>query len=325
MKNRIFTGAHGQNLQYNGAIQKNKGGIEMQFSTNDAPILIVMGQSNALGHGTKLTEKQRITAPLKNVKGLACDKNQHYNLTDVAWSGYTSHSMNLGETQDDTCGLATEFARKWQAEIDGGNPFGLPDLYVIQIAIGGMGIHAFERDGLNMWYPDRPPVMQPGLPGLVNISLYPLATQILKLAVQNLNSAGKTPRILGLHWNQWETEVDTGGEALRCARENYRRLFNGFREAAGIDFPLYLYRPLTEVYQKPAALREMDALLCGFAAQDSRVHLLDLSKSILFRENRADKGIFQADLIHYSPAAHRWFAEMQFSDLLCDAVSPSES
>lgn len=290
----------------------------MNFEQNDAPILVVMGQSNAVGHGTKLPQALRITAPLTHVKGLACDKNQHYNLNDVVWSGYTSHSMNLGETQDDTCCLATEFARKWQAQIDGGNPFSLPDLYVIFIAIGAMGVHETERDGLNMWYADRAPVMHPGILGEVDISLYPLATQILHLAVQNLSRAGKKPRIIGLHWNQWETEVDTGGEAMRCAKENYRRLFSGFRNAAGIDFPLYLYRPLSEVYQRPDALREMDALLCGFAEKDKRVHMLDLSKSILYNKNRADKGIFQQDLVHYSPAAHKWFAEMQFFDILCN-------
>ena len=288
----------------------------MPFEQNDAPVLIVFGQSNAHGHGTRLPEALQIHTPLSHVHGLARRENQHYGLADVTWSGFTSAGMNLGESQDDTFCLATEFARRWQSEIDAGNFYNLPDLYVIQISIGSQGIDAHERDGLNMWWPERPRVMKPGNLDEVEISLYPLAEEILRLAMQNLVQAGKTPRILGLHWNQWETEVHTGGDVLARACENYSALFTGFRAALGTDYPLYLYRPLSERYEKPAELRAMDALLTGFAAADSRVHLFDLSKSLLYNEARADKGIFLPDFVHYTPAAHRLFAQWQFADIL---------
>ncbi|MEG1875537.1 MAG: hypothetical protein RR185_08210 [Angelakisella sp.] len=289
----------------------------MIFQENDAPVLIVLGQSNAHGHGTQLAKSQQLIAPLKNVKGLARSHNQSFGLSDVTWSGFTSFGMNLGETQDNTCCLAEQFARRWQGYIDAGNPYSLPDLYVIQISIGAMGVDRDERDGLNMWWPERPRVLQPGSLGIADISLYPLATEIFGLAMQNLKGSGKTPRIIGLHWNQWETEVDTGGAVLARAKENYRRLFSGFRDALGSAYPLYLYRPISQVYQNPEGLLAMDALLTSFAQQDARVRLLDLTESVLYRPEREDKGIFQPDLVHYSPAAHGWFADMQLHDVLC--------
>ena len=84
----------------------------MTFSKNDAPLLIVMGQSNAHAHATRLPEDEIIRTPLKNVHGLSREFNQYYDLTDVMWSGFTTSGMNLGEDQDDTCCLANVFAAK---------------------------------------------------------------------------------------------------------------------------------------------------------------------------------------------------------------------
>ena len=190
----------------------------MTFSKNDAPLLIVMGQSNAHAHATRLPEDEIIRTPLKNVHGLSREFNQFYDLTDVTWSGFTTGGMNLGENQDDTCCLANVFAAKWQKAINEGAD--LPDLYVVQISVGGQGIAEFEVHGWNMWYSMRAPKLKPGVFGVCDISLYPLATDILSLAVMNLIAAGKKPRIIGLHWNQWETEADTGSKALNDAEAN---------------------------------------------------------------------------------------------------------
>jgi hypothetical protein len=284
------------------------------YQETDAPILIVFGQSNAHGHKTKLPPGQRMMQPLCNVFGLGREKNQAYDLADVNWNGFLSHGMNLGETQDHTCCLATEFARKWQQQINAGNLLGLPDLYVIQISIGGQGIAAAEKFG-NMWYRERERILIPGRLFKVNISLYPLAVQILDKAVVNLRNVGKNPRVIGLHWNQWETEVDTGGSAILDARENYTKLFAGFREAVGHDFVTYLYKPLSDVYQNPRGLAVISRIFTDFARDPAHFHLVDLSRSSLYDENRPDKGIFQSDLVHYHGAAQKWFAEY-FFDLL---------
>ena len=279
----------------------------------NVPILIVCGQSNAHGHGTQLEEYKKIMVPLKNVWGLGCEYNQAYNLSQVKWSGFVSYGMNLGEVQDHTYCLATEFARKWQHSIDSGMK--LPDLYIIQISIGGQGIAAQEKNNCNMWYPHRPKVMQKGALGSVDISLYPLAMEIFPLAMQSIRDAGHNPYEIGFHWNQWETEVDTGGDAIKQAKENYTELFNGFRKALGQNFPLYLYRPLSDVYNNPTGVTYITELFSEFIKADENIKLIDLSQSDLFDAQCMDKGIFQKDLVHYTPKVQKWFAEYQWQCL----------
>lgn len=278
-------------------------------------LLIVLGQSNAHGHGTLLSEKQKILQPLKNVYGLSRKYNQVEKPNRVIWSGYTSYGMNLGETQDHTWCLATELARMWQTEIDAGRT--LPDLYIIQSSIGSQGVHCYEKKGRNMWYYNRPLVVHPGVLGEVNISLYPFTRRILKLAMRSLmERVDCMPEIAGLHWNQWETEVDTGDVAIDHAYENYWRLWEGFGDALGTNYPLYLYRPLSDVYEKPEEVKKMNGIFEQFCQERENTKILDISKSDLWKGFEKNHGIFQEDGIHYSPEAHQWFARQQFEDLM---------
>ena len=283
------------------------------WKIQDAPVLAVFGQSNAHGHGTRLEESQRITEPLANVWGLARRENQRYGLDHVVWSGFTTEGMNLGETQDHTCCLASEFSRKWQAAIGRGAQ--LPDLYVIQISVGAQGIAEVEDQGLNMWYPRREPIMTKGPQGIVDVSLYPLAVEILRNAVRSLKGMGKNPVFLGLHWNQWETEVQTGAEAIRYAKANYEELFDGFRKAIGKPCPIYLYRPLSDVYQNPSGVEALTRTFCQLVAEHDDMRMIDLTESPLWEPARPDKGIFMEDLVHYHEQTHRWFAQCQWNDV----------
>ncbi len=273
-----------------------------------------MGQSNAHAHATHLPEAEIIREPLRNVYGLSRDFNQAYDLSDVTWSGFTTAGMNLGETQDDTCCLANLFAAKWQSAIDSGAA--LPDLYVIQISIGAQGIAQFEVHGWNMWCPFREPRLKAGRLGECDISLYPLATEILSLATMNLILEGKNPRVIGLHWNQWETEADTGSKALNEAKANYENLFWGFFTALGSDkigtnIPLYLYQPLCEKFGEEKLSRITDVLE-SFTRELADCRMLDLRTSPLWTDEPKLHGIFQADGCHYTPEANRWFAEEQW-------------
>ncbi len=67
-------------------------------------------------------------------------------------------------------------------------------------------------------------------------------------------AAGKNPVILGMHWNQWETEVDTGGEAVEHAGENFAGVFGGLRRAVGI--PLSHLAVLSPGYRLTTIRRE---------------------------------------------------------------------
>ena len=101
-------------------------------------VFILLGQSNATGHGIPMAPEDRIETPLANVFGLHRDQNQSFDITQLTWSGYTSCGMNLAETQDHTYSVANCLAASWQAQINAGAA--LPDLYIIQIAIGAQGV-----------------------------------------------------------------------------------------------------------------------------------------------------------------------------------------
>lgn len=286
----------------------------MIFQNNDAPLLIVLGQSNAYGHNTKLPPEERILTPLSNVHGLSRADHLHLHPTEVFWRGYTSFGMNLAmpESQDHTVCLPTLFARQWQQRIDSGEA--LPDLYIVFIGRGGQGVNEYDQaDGepLNMWWPDRPPILEQRPDGSLDLSLFPFTMDILRLVRRSLLEMGKRPVPIGVHWNQWEAEVCTGMRAVRDFPFQFQRIRQGIRKALRQDYPLFLYQPLSEIYGDPAALREMTRILENLA-REVGVTLLDLRTSGLWEPHSRDHGIFQADCVHYTPQAQRWFTAQQW-------------
>ena len=137
------------------------------MAQNKAAVFILLGQSNAVGHGVPMEPRDVIREPMKNVFGLSREENQSFENRALVWSGYTSFGMNLAETQDNTYSVANCLAALWQDHIDSGNAFGLPDLYIVQIAIGAQGVTRQY-----MWHPDRAEKLIPGKLGTVDISLY---------------------------------------------------------------------------------------------------------------------------------------------------------
>lgn len=62
-----------------------------------------------------------------------------------------------------------------------------------------------------------------------------------KYLIQHLKSSEKNPIIIGLLWDQWETEVLTGRDVSKRAYTNYETLFNGFFDTIGTsDIPTFL-------------------------------------------------------------------------------------
>lgn len=277
---------------------------------------MVLGQSNAYAHGTLLPKEEQVTEPMKNVHGLSKESNLSYDLKDVKWGGYTTCGMNLGNSWDHTCSICNYFAKMWQAAIDGGRK--LPDLYIIHIAIGGQGIAQFEVRGLNMWYPFREPVIEKLEGNEYNISLYPLTTEILSLAMMNLIGAGKHPKIIGLHWNQWETDCETGSNALNNFADNLRNLMWGFCTALGSDrqgsgIPIYLYRAFCERYGMDR-IQKINEIFNNMTKEYEKCKVLDLEESGMYLPEPVTKGIFLKDGVHYTPEAHKWFALQQWND-----------
>ena len=183
-------------------------GATSPWGPNDAPILIVLGQSNSYGHGTTLPVGEQITTGYANVLTLdrTASSNALYNAnvgpSAIVWTGLTTfgrHNIGTNNTgqgaQDHTCHAANQLARLWQAHITAGNTMGLPNLYTILMGWGSQGIDpSLSASSVDRWSPER---------DATNVeSMYPRAVKTLYYAIQNLRNAGRNPRIIAVHWNQ---------------------------------------------------------------------------------------------------------------------------
>ncbi len=281
----------------------------------EAAVFILLGQSNAVGYATLMSEEDKIKEPLKNVYGLSRALNQSYHNERLDWSGYTSANMNLGETNDDTYSVANYLAKLWQEEIDAGNH--LPDLYIVHIAIGAEGVT--EK---YMWYPDREKKLIPGELGTADISLYPLTTHILSLLQGSFKEMGKTPSVVELHWRGGEQEMCVPADELRGLMDIYDRMFEGFQEALGMETQYTIhYAPISEraVELDPSGeyLKSLHVVNEAFEKQvekHNNFSLFDSRKAPHYEPNTRTHGLFLGDAVHYNPQTNRWVAEEILKD-----------
>ncbi len=285
----------------------------ISFSSADAPILLVFGQSNAHGHNLTMPPAARISAPLANVWGLRQPENQAEELTEAIWSHYTSSGTNLGEIQDHTFCMPNFFAEKWQSVCAEAQ---LPDLYIIRISIGAQGVTAPY-----MWNPAYPKILVPGSLGTVKIALYPLACRVLRAVADGFRHTGKTPRILALHWIGGEEETGAPAEALEGLEALYRRIFAGFFDAAGEEFPIRLYKILSKrrslaMGEPPGNIDEINRVYACLAESLPDGKVVSAEDFPGWNPQEPAYGIFQPDGVHYTRAVQEWFAQEAFrSDL----------
>lgn len=199
-----------------------------------APVLMVFGQSNAHASGVFLEQNERIVSPMKHVLALRGPENQRWSPAPVVWRGYTSDGTNLGETQDHTACLPTEYARLWEAEAEKRD---LPELYVIRISVGAQGV----TEGY-MWHPDYPKRLSPGPHGKADMAMFPFSLDVIRRALGDLRSRGLEPAVLGLHWLGTEEETGVPVEKLNVLPDLHRNLIRAWREAAGCRVPVILYK-----------------------------------------------------------------------------------
>ena len=282
----------------------------------EAAVFILLGQSNAVGHGTPMEASDIIDTPLSNVYGLSRAKNQSFDISTLTFSGYTSAGMNLGEEQDDTYSVANCLAAEWQAAIDAGED--LPDLYIIHIAIGAEGVGEYIENGevkdLYMWNPDYPTTLVPGRLGTVDISLYSFTTHILSMVEDSLNRIGKTAAYTQLHWRGGENDVQDY-ESLDYIDTNlapiYDTMFEGFYSALGETVPTVLHRIMLDPdpnTNKPLAMQKINELFERYAEENSNMSIFDPREAPHYDETRSDKGIFIQDRVHYSADTNKWVA-----------------
>ena len=277
-----------------------------------AAVFIILGQSNAVGHGIPMTDADKITTPLKNVFGLDRRSNQTFDSRELVWSGYTSGGMNLAEEQDHTYSIPNCLARLWQDHIDAGNECNLPDLYIIQIAIGAQGV----TEGY-MWHPGYEKKLIPGVLGTVNISLFPFACHIFSLLDDSFHKRGIGYDIIGLHWRGGENDVTAADEYLSQHLKNiYVRLFDAFNAQLGTP-PIVLHRMVC-----PDRMNDMDPtgqylermhyinhVFAELAAEYGNIRLFDPRQAPYFIGDVYGNGLFMEDAVHFTPEGNRWIAE----------------
>lgn len=271
-------------------------------------VFMLFGQSNAVGHAMPMDEGDIINEPLKNVFGLNRSPNQSFDSTELVFSGYTSHSMNLAEEQDNTYSIANCLARRWQNDIDSG--VSLPDLYIIHIAIGAQGVYG-------MWSPHREKRLIPGVQGVCDVSMYPLAIHILSLMKKYFKEKEMEPDYVGIHWRGGEQETWQHTSNLEGRlKADYLEIFNGLRNAISENAPIVLHRmPFVQMMKNADSsgkcldsMNYINALFEELANELPNTSVFDVRNCPLYDENAEGYNILRWDLIHYLGKTNDWVA-----------------
>lgn len=281
------------------------------MSNKKAAVFILLGQSNAAGHGTPMDSKD-IISPLKNVFGLSRENNQSLDNTKLLWTPYTSYSMNLAEELDNTYSIANCLAAIWQKHIDNGNLYNLPNLYILQIAIGSQGVTEEF-----MWYPNRAPKLIPGKLGQVDISLFPFTKHIFSLLDRSFVEMGQDYEIIGLHWRGGESDSRASVEYLSEHLEAiYNDMFNEFdsllKKPPIILHKLVCYDFMKDVDSTGKGLESMHCINRVFDTLKQKrenISVFDASTAPQFIPHIRGNGLFVEDIIHFTAEVNAWIAE----------------
>ncbi len=274
-----------------------------------AVVFILLGQSNAVGHNLPMAPGDVIKKPLNNVYGLHRSKNQSYEITEVQWDHYVSTGMNLAEEQDNTYSVANCLAARWQQAIDGGRD--LPDLYVVQIAIGAQGVMPRQ-----MWHPDEPRRLIPGKLGEVNISLHSFTRHILTLVRQSMAALGKEPIYL-MHWRGGEQEIWLPKATLQGQLQSvYERLFADYCMALGKTVPICLHRILCDRFAVNAgaahdavdSLRYVNEVFEALSRTYPHMAVFDPRQCPCYDPDDLHLGLLQPDDAHFTREVNAWVA-----------------
>jgi len=281
-----------------------------------ASVFILLGQSNAVGHGIPMGEEDIISVPMKHVFGLSRTENQSFDIEQLSFSGYLSCGMNLGETQDNTYSLANCLAKEWEKAAEQNK--NLSDLYIIQIAVGAQGIGPGY-----MWNPSYPQTIIPGELGIVDISLFPLTQRVLSLVDSAFDRIGIEYDIIGVHWRGGENDTMEAPEvALPMLRPLYIQLFDMLRSALGKMPPIVLYemefgmrnyeRTDIDTINMKNTSCAINGMFHQFAHDYSEISTFSPFELSLFRADEPQTyGLFlPSDGIHYSAEANREIAKL---------------
>lgn len=286
----------------------------LSWLPDDAPVLIVLGQSNSYGQGTLLPVAEQILSPgLSNVFTLSQSEVYSTSFTSINWRGLTTlGDANIAApagssegNQNHPVNVANRFAALWQDHINSGNDLSLPDLYVILMGWSAQGMYAGAAE--NRWYPYR---------NATDVeSLYPRAERTLPMAIDALRSAGKNPRILAVHWNQWEAEALSIQAANACL-VNFSRIISGINTSlnSGI-IPWRFFYPVSQIYDPMNTAQVIQSLEAVVAANPTQRTFIDVRNAPNYTGIAPNFGVFVSDNVHYTAQTQQWFAETEWSNI----------
>ena len=275
-------------------------GIKDKLKNADAAVVYIMGQSNAHAHAQVLNDDEIIKSGLNRVFTLDYRIDRSLDKNTLTWRQYTTQYNNLGEHQDNTCTLGCNIAKEWERRIDSGE--NLPDLYIVQISEGCMGI-------LNgQWNMDLENRIKEDAP------LYHLALHINKLVYGDLNKKYKNPMALGFHW------IGSESDAVEpfCSDTNFRRIYDKFFDdviaSVGFECPVFLYR-LVHYVNGSAKAKDIDminGIFSEYTKKYDNCSIISAGDSDLWDDTAENSGVFTDDKIHYLADTQRYFCRRFF-------------
>jgi len=286
--------------------------MDNNTSRKKAALFVLLGQSNATGYAVPMREEDYINIPMKNVFGLHRRDNQSYDNTELTWSGYTSHGMNLAEEYDHSYSAANCLASLWQEHIDLGNRCSLPDLYIIQISIGAQGV-----TGNYMWNPDYEKRLIPGPLGIADISLLSFTEHILSLVPDSFEKLGLDYDTIGIHWRGGENDMAEPKEILVNTLEPiYREIFGRLDLLSGIS-PIVLHkivchdraRDLDPTGLQNKNIHYINGVFENLCASCPNITIFDPQNYPGFIPGVYGNGLFIGDAVHFTEDVNRWTAK----------------
>lgn len=277
-----------------------------------AALFVLLGQSNATGYAVPMRKEDFINIPMKNVFGLHRCENQSYDNTELTWSGYTSHGMNLAEEYDHSYSVANCLASLWQEHIDNENRYSLPDLYIIQISIGAQGV-----TGNYMWNPEYIKRLIPGPLGTADISLLSFTEHILSLVPESFEKLGLDYDIIGIHWRGGENDMSETKEVLENTLEPiYRDILDRLNSLFCAP-PIVLHKivcydranDLDPTGVQNENIHYINGVFENLCASFPNVTIFDPQKYPGFIPGVYGNGLFIGDAVHFTEDANKWTAK----------------
>jgi hypothetical protein len=298
-------------------------GLNDPWQTDDVAVFFAMGQSNSVSK-SNITDNSpdQVTTPLANVfiaratlpRGSSEYINMNYTSKRMVWSNYTTVDAGnvIGrDTQNNdstkrvkAANSPAYLAKYWQEKINNGGS-GLPPLYIVHIALNSQGISCKLKDNKD-WCKT--------LDKTNTSSLYWLAKALVKRTVDDLYLAGKRPRIIGVDWNQWETDGMTTNPPTDYASDyqtNLTDVIQAMSASAGVELPFWFHKPNATstffAYHLETMRSKMQAVVD--TDKDRYTQIDPVDQLVPKADGTKDLNeLFNPDKVHYTESVQKWMA-----------------